>query len=154
MAIVLEPKTSYNLISRTESSNNKLLVHVKLTDSCLRALEEYQLVEVISRQHESANLCVCLHRTKCIDSAVFLWKVLTDSLHCLAFTLLLQVSSRRKPSIKFSGFQGVSFFGWNFDVSFGFPVDSQLGRYYLFLVSSTIIKSEPGWKWINHSTRC
>ncbi|XP_020601663.1 RNA polymerase II elongation factor ELL-like [Orbicella faveolata] len=61
MAIVLEPKTSYNLISRTESSNNKLLVHVKLTDSCLRALEEYQLVEV---------------------------------------------SSRRKPSIKFSGLQG------------------------------------------------
>ncbi|KAL9986337.1 hypothetical protein ACROYT_G000474 [Oculina patagonica] len=61
MAIVLEPKTSYNLISPTESGNNKLLVHVKLTDSCLRALEEYQLVEV---------------------------------------------SSRRKPSIKFSGFQG------------------------------------------------
>lgn len=61
MAIVLEPKTSYNLISRTESRNNKLLVHVKLTDSCLRALEEYQLVEV---------------------------------------------SSRRKPSIKFSGLQG------------------------------------------------
>lgn len=72
MAIVLEPKTSYNLISRTELSNNKLLVHVKLTDSCLRALEEYQLVEVISGQRESANLCVCLYRTKCTDSAVFL----------------------------------------------------------------------------------
>ena len=56
MAIVLEPKTSYNLISRTESSDNKLLVHVKLTDSCLRALEEYQLVEVICRQRESAKL--------------------------------------------------------------------------------------------------
>ena len=55
MTIVLEPKTSYNLISRTESSNNKLLVHVKLTDSCLRALEEYQLVEVICRQRESAS---------------------------------------------------------------------------------------------------
>ena len=59
MAIVLEPKTSYNLISRTESSNNKLLVHVKLTDSCLRALEGYQLVEVICRQRESAILCLC-----------------------------------------------------------------------------------------------
>ena len=46
MAIVLEAKSSYNLISRTESSNNRLLVHVKLTDSCLRALEEYQSVEV------------------------------------------------------------------------------------------------------------
>lgn len=46
MAIVLEPKSSYNLISRTESSNTRLLVHVKLTDSCLRALEEHQLAEV------------------------------------------------------------------------------------------------------------
>ena len=46
MAIVLEPKSSYNLISRAESSNNKLLMHVKLTDSCLRALEDYRLAEV------------------------------------------------------------------------------------------------------------
>lgn len=46
MAIVLEPKSSYNLISQTDSSNNRLLLHVKLTDSCLRALEEYQSLEV------------------------------------------------------------------------------------------------------------
>lgn len=61
MAVVLEPNSVYNLISRTDASNNKLLVHVKLTDSCLRALEEYQSGEVLSR---------------------------------------------RKPTIKFSGFQG------------------------------------------------
>lgn len=64
MAIVLEPKTSYNLISRTEPGNNKLLIHVKLTDSCLRALEEYQLVEVLSssisrRISDSTSLCEC-----------------------------------------------------------------------------------------------
>ena len=47
MVIILEPKTSYNLISRRESSNNKLLVQVKLTDSCLRGLEENKVVEVI-----------------------------------------------------------------------------------------------------------
>ena len=46
MAVVLEPNSVYNLISRTDASNNKLLVHVKLTDSCLRALEEYQSGEV------------------------------------------------------------------------------------------------------------
>lgn len=46
MAVVLEPKTSYNLISRTDSNDNRLFVHVKLTDSCLRALEEYQAAEV------------------------------------------------------------------------------------------------------------
>lgn len=46
MAIVLTPKSLYNLISQTEPSDNRLLVHVKLTDSCLRALEEYQSAEV------------------------------------------------------------------------------------------------------------
>ena len=46
MAVVLEPNSSYNLISRADSGNNKLLVHVKLTDSCLRALEEYQSAQV------------------------------------------------------------------------------------------------------------
>lgn len=149
MAIVLEPKTSYNLISRTESSNNKLLVHVKLTDSCLRALEEYQLVEVICRQRESANLCLYPYtvKRKALILRCFFEKYLT---------LLSQVSSRRKPSIKFSGFQGVRSLVEIFMClkSLIFPVDGQLGRYYLFLVSSTIIKSEPGWKWINHSTRC
>ena len=48
MAIVLEPKTSYNLISREESNNNKILIHVKLTDSCLRALEDYESAEVLA----------------------------------------------------------------------------------------------------------
>ena len=46
MAIVLKPESSYNLISRTETSDNRLLIHVKLTDSCLRALEEHQSAEV------------------------------------------------------------------------------------------------------------
>ncbi|XP_073242271.1 RNA polymerase II elongation factor ELL2-like isoform X2 [Porites lutea] len=50
MAIVLSPKSLYNLISQTEPSDNRLLVHVKLTDSCLRALEEYQSAEVSPRR--------------------------------------------------------------------------------------------------------
>lgn len=50
MAIVLTPKSLYNLISQTEPSDNRLLVHVKLTDSCLRALEEYQSAEVSPRR--------------------------------------------------------------------------------------------------------
>lgn len=57
MAVVLEPNSSYNLISRADSGNNKLLVHVKLTDSCLRALEEYQSAQVLSRRKPSIKFC-------------------------------------------------------------------------------------------------
>ncbi|XP_048583626.1 RNA polymerase II elongation factor ELL2 isoform X1 [Nematostella vectensis] len=42
MAIVLQPKTDYKLLSESHSNQDKLIVHVKLTDSCLKALQEYQ----------------------------------------------------------------------------------------------------------------
>ena len=42
MAIVLKANSSYNLVSENSSSEGKVIAHVKLTDSCLRALEEYQ----------------------------------------------------------------------------------------------------------------
>ena len=37
----------------------ELLVHVKLTNSCLRKREEYQPVQVNSVQRDSASLCLC-----------------------------------------------------------------------------------------------
>lgn len=70
MAIVLTPKSSYNLISQTESSDNRLLVHVKLTDSCLRALEEYQSAEVCSIFSLTSMALILLISVKC--KALFL----------------------------------------------------------------------------------
>ena len=46
MAIALEPNSTYNLLSKDSSSPNRLFVHVKLTDTCLRALEEFQSHQV------------------------------------------------------------------------------------------------------------
>lgn len=158
MAIVLEPKTSYNLISRTESRNNKLLVHVKLTDSCLRALEEYQLVEVICRQRESANF-VCFHITYFRTKALIL-RCFFEKHFPIHFIIWPQLSSYRyrqdgSQVLNFQDYKGWVIWSKLKCTSLAiFLVDGQLGRYYLFLVSSTIIKSEPGWKWINHSTRC
>ncbi|XP_031564526.1 RNA polymerase II elongation factor ELL2-like [Actinia tenebrosa] len=42
MATYLQPKTSYKLVSQDHFNQDKVIVQVKLTDSCLRALQDFK----------------------------------------------------------------------------------------------------------------
>lgn len=48
MAIDLGPNTNYELLSGDHLCQDKVIVHVKLTDSCLRALQGFKNVKVIA----------------------------------------------------------------------------------------------------------
>lgn len=48
MAVDLGPNTKYELLSEDHLCEDKIIVHVKLTDSCLRALQGFKNLKVMA----------------------------------------------------------------------------------------------------------
>lgn len=91
MAINLQPKTNYKLVSQDHVDHDKVIVQVKLTDSCLRALQDFKNAKV------------------CSDHSMSWFGMVINPSKCLTSTLLFstQGPSRNTPLIKFSGQNGV-----------------------------------------------